>query len=71
MARRTSINQQPGNTKHLNTSRVAHLFLFIALPTLHNYNVEMPQFLILRFTEDLTFLSLSEVQRIWFLGIQL
>ena len=64
MGTRASIKQQPDNTKHNNSSRAAHLFLYIALPTLHDYDVEMPLFLISRFKEDLTFLSISEVQRI-------
>ena len=51
---------------------VHHAFLYISLPSLHDYNVKMPNFTMYRgTTEATTKFPLSFWTWIWFLGIQL
>ena len=51
---------------------VHHAFLYISLPSLHDYDVKMPKFTMYRgSTEATTKFPLSFWSWIWFLGIQL
>ena len=51
---------------------VPHAFLYISLPSLHDYDVKMPNFTMCRgSTQAMTKFPLSSWTWIWFLGIQL
>ena len=51
---------------------VHHAFLYISLPSLHDYDVKMPNFTMYRgITQATTKFPLSFCTWIWFLGIQL
>ena len=44
------------------TLHVHHAFLYISLPSLHDYDVKMPNFTIYGEHEQVTFLSLSKLE---------
>ena len=51
---------------------VHHAFLYISLPSLHDYDVKMPNFTLYRgSTQATTKFPLSLCTWLWFLGIQL
>ena len=72
MERGVNVKKAIGLITKTTIVHVHHAFLYISLPTLHDYDVKMPNFTFYRgSTQATTKFLLSFWTWIWFLGIQL